>query len=76
MQAQTDLLGAVVAHIAFLASILAFVGRLMFGLRAGHWRGFPLLLLVLPLGYMLYQAPNHDRSWQYYVTLLLVLWEA
>ncbi len=42
MQRNLDLLGAIVARVIFVSSIVTFVSRLAFGLKPGHWIGIPI----------------------------------
>ena len=49
MQQKLDLLGAIVAHVIFLSSIITFASRIFFGLKPGHWVGTPILLMIFPL---------------------------
>jgi len=48
-----DLLGAIVAHIIYVSSIITFMSRLLFGVQPGHWIGMPILLMAFPLAYLL-----------------------
>jgi hypothetical protein len=64
-----DLLGAIVAHVIFVSSILTFASRMMFGTRPGHWIGIPILLMAFPLGYLLLKAPEFKRPLLYYVQI-------
>ena len=70
-----DLLGAIVALIIYVSSILTFVSRLVLGVRPGHWIGYPLLLMVFPLGYLLLKAPQLQRPMLYYIQVgLMLVW--
>lgn len=73
MNDSLDLLGAVVAHVILVSSIITFSSRLMFGVHPGHWIGIPLLLMAFPLGYMLVRAPGAHRPVLYYVQVGLML---
>lgn len=75
MNDSLDFLGAVVAHVIFLLSIITFAARMMFELEPGHWIGVPLLLMALPLGYLLITAPGADRPILYYIQVgLMLVW--
>ena len=75
MQSRLDLLGAIVAHIIFISSIITFISRMIFKLRPGHWVGIPILLMAIPLVYLLIKAPANNRSFLYYVQLgSMLLW--
>lgn len=77
MSEKTDLLGALVAHVIFVSSIVTFICRLAFKLQPGHWIGIPLLLMAFPLGYLLLQAPQLQRPVLYYVQVgLMLIWIA
>jgi hypothetical protein len=73
MLEKTNLLGAIVAHIIFISSIVTFVSRLAFNVGPGHWVGTPLLLMVFPLGYLLLKAPELERPFLYYLQVGLML---
>ena len=68
-----NLLGAIVAHVIFLSSILVFSARLLFGVRPGHWIGILNLLMAFPLLYLLIKAPSAERPPLYYVQVVLML---
>jgi hypothetical protein len=70
---QLNLLGAWIAIIIFLLSILVFVSRLVGRARLGYWLGVPLLLTFLPLTYLLAAAPYQDRKPIYYLQISLML---
>ena len=61
MKEKIDLLGAIVAHVIFISSILTFSSRMIFKLQPGHWIGIPILLMTFPLGYLLLKAPEFNR---------------
>jgi hypothetical protein len=71
--ARLDLLGAVVALLIYVLSIIVFSARMMFGLSRGHWIGIPFLLMAFPLGFLLYKAPSVDRPLLYYIQVGLML---
>jgi hypothetical protein len=43
MKEKIDLLGAIVAHVIFVSSIITFSSRMIFKLQPGHWIGIPIL---------------------------------
>lgn len=49
MKEKIDLLGAIVAHIIFVSSIITFSSRMIFRLQPGDWIGIPILLTAFPL---------------------------
>jgi hypothetical protein len=73
MLRKLNLLGAIVAVIIYVSSILTFVSRLFFGTRPGHWSGVVLLLMAFPLGYLLLKAPQLGRPRLYYIQIGLML---
>ena len=68
-----NLLGAIVAHIIFISSIVTFTARIVFKVQPGHWIGIPILLTVFPLSYLLWQAPQVQRPLLYYIQVVLML---
>jgi hypothetical protein len=73
MSQKMDLLGAIVAHIIYVSSIITFTSRLLFGVQPGHWIGMPILLMVFPLAYLLLKAPKLNRAPLYYIQVGLML---
>ena len=53
MHDNTNLIGAITAHIIFISSILTFLSRIFLGVKPGHWIGIPILLTAFPLAYLL-----------------------
>ena len=75
MQKNLDLLGAIVAHVVFISSIITFASRMIFNLQPGHWVGIPILLMAFPLGYLLLRAPEFNRPFLYYVQIgVMLVW--
>jgi len=68
-----DLLGAIVAHVIFISSIITFLSRMIFDLQPGHWVGVPILLMFFPLVYLLVMAPRFNRPLLYYVQVTTML---
>ena len=68
-----NLLGAIVAHIIFISSIVTFSARLMFKVGPGHWVGIPILIMVFPLAYLLMKAPELHRQPLYYIQVGLMI---
>jgi hypothetical protein len=73
MLEKTNLLGAIVAHVIYVSSIMTFVARFFFNALPGHWIGIPLLLMAFPLGYLLLTAPALHRPVLYYIQISLML---
>ena len=73
MEQNLNLLGAIVAHIIFISSILTFGARIFFKVHPGHWVGIPLLLMAFPLLYLLLRAAEFNRPFLYYLQLGLML---
>ncbi len=68
-----DLLGAVVALLIYVSSIVVFTARMAFDLPPGHWIGIPFLFMAFPLGFLLSRAPGVDRPLLYYIQVGLML---
>ena len=68
-----NLIGALTAHVIFISSIITFSSRMIFKIGPGHWLGTPLLLMVFPLGYLLFKAPGANRPILYYSQAGLML---
>ena len=73
MKEKLDLLGAIAAHIIFISSIVTFSARILLKTSPGNWIGIPLLLMVFPLGYLLYTAPRFDRPLIYYIQVITMV---
>lgn len=73
MKEKLDLLGAIVAHVIFISSIITFISRMIFDLQPGHWVGIPILLMVFPLVFLLIMAPRFNRPRLYYVQVTTML---
>ena len=73
MKEKLDLIGAIVAHIIFISSIITFSSRMIFKIPPGHWVGTPLLLMFLPLIYLLIMAPRYNRPPLYYIQIATTL---
>ena len=73
MLERNNLLGAVIAHVIFILSNLVFLARLFLGVGPGFWVGIPLLLMVFPLAYLLWSAPQFERPRLYSIQVALML---
>ena len=73
MVERLNLIGAVTAQVIFISSIITFSSRIVFKISPGHWVGIPLLLMVFPLGYLLYTARKANRPFLYYLQVGLML---
>lgn len=69
MKEKLDLLGAIVAHIIYISSIITFVARMTRGVGPGHWIGTPVLLMAIPLVYLVIRAPEYERPPLYFVQI-------
>jgi len=75
MKERLDFLGAIVAHVVLVSSIITFTSRMVFGVKPGHWIGTPILLMAFPLGYLLLKAPEFKRPFLYYIQVgLMLVW--
>lgn len=66
-------MGAVVALLVYLSSIVVFSARIVFDVQPGHWIGIPFLLTAFPLGYLLFKAKVIDRPVLYTIQVGLML---
>jgi hypothetical protein len=73
MKEKIDLLGAIVAHVIFISSIITFSARMIFKVQPGHWVGIPILLMFFPLVYLLVMAPRFNRPILYYIQVSIML---
>jgi hypothetical protein len=75
MKENLDFIGAVVAHVVFISSIITFSSRMIFKLQPGHWVGTPIMLMAFPLGYLLLRAPEFNRPLLYYIQIgTMLVW--
>jgi hypothetical protein len=75
MKSKLDLLGALVAHVIFISSIITFLARMFVGTKPGHWIGIPILLMFFPLVYLLLRAPEFNKPILYYIQIgLMAIW--
>ncbi len=75
MPQRIDLMGAIVAIFIYLLSILIFSFRIADKPHYGHWLGYFLFLLAMPLLYLLVKAPQLQRPAIYYLQIgLMLLW--
>ena len=75
MLERANLLGAVVAHIIYILSIMTFSLRMLAKTSPGHWSGYFILLMAFPLMYLLWIAPQLNRPVLYYIQVsLMLLW--
>jgi hypothetical protein len=74
-ETRLNILGAVIAHVIFISSIITFSARMFYGTRPGHWIGIPILLMAFPLLLLLVRAPGAERPPLYYIQVgLMLLW--
>ena len=69
MFAFTNTLGAVVAILFYLSAIFVFVFRLVKKPRAEFWTGLLEFILIIPLIYLLFEAPRLNRPALYYLQI-------
>jgi hypothetical protein len=70
-----DLVGAVVTLLIFVFSILVFGFRLRGSMGLAKWAGGLCLAMGFPLMYLLWTAPQMDRTVLYFVQIgLMLLW--
>ena len=63
----SNLLGAAVTMVLYLSTIVIFAFRLAGRPQTGHSIGYVQLLMVIPLGFLLWKGPELGRSPLYYV---------
>jgi hypothetical protein len=73
LEANLNLLGAIVAVIIFVSAILVFVLRLARKEQYSGWLFAVELLMVVPLGYLLFKAPQLGRPALYYLQVGLMI---
>ena len=73
MKEKLNILGAIVAHVIYISSIITFSSRIIFKLQPGHWVGIPIMLMTFPLIYLLVMAPKFDRPFLYYIQIGIML---
>ena len=74
---QLNLLGAWVAQVILVLSIMTFVARLIGKPELGHRLGVALLLTALPLCYLLVQSPRYQRHLWYNIQIgFMLVWLA
>ncbi len=69
MLEKTNLLGALTAIAFFVSAILFFTFRLLEKPQYENWIGYFEFLLVIPLIYLLIQAPQLERPALYYIQI-------
>jgi hypothetical protein len=70
-----DLLGAIVAVAFYVSAIMVFAFRLGGKPQVGYWLGIFELCLAIPMVYLLFKAPEHNRPIIYYIQIgLMLLW--
>jgi hypothetical protein len=73
MLERMNFIGAVLAHVIYISSILTFISRLLGRVEWGKRIGYLLLLTIFPLGYLLFRAPQLDRPVLYYIQVGLMM---
>jgi hypothetical protein len=70
---RNNLIGAVLANVINISSILVFVFRLLEKPVISHWTGIILELCIFPLVYLIYTARRFSRSKIYYIWIGLMI---
>ena len=68
-----NLLGAILASVINLSTILVFTFRLLDKPEVGHWIGITVQLSIFPLVYLLYAARRFNRRWIYFIWIGLMI---
>ena len=69
MLERTNLVGAITSVAFFLSASLVFMFRLLGKPQYGHWIGYFEFLLVIPMTFLLIQAPVLERPTLYYIQI-------
>ena len=69
----TNLLGAILANIINISTILVFVFRLLDKPETGHWMGIIIQVSIIPLVYLLYTAKRFYRHRIYFIWIGLMI---
>jgi hypothetical protein len=73
MHEKLNLIGAIIAQVIFISSIITFLSRMIFKISTGHWVGTPILLMAFPLIYLLIKAPGSGRPVLYNIQIGFML---
>ena len=73
MLEKTNLLGAMIAVSFYVSAILVFIFRLLGKPQYGHWIGYFIFLLAIPLIYLLLKAQQLERPALYYIQICCML---
>ena len=77
MLERTNLIGAITSVAFFLSASLVFMFRLLGKPQYGHWIGYFEFLLVIPMTFLLIQAPVLERPTLYYIQIgCMLVWLA
>ena len=68
-----NILGAILANVINISTILVFVFRLFDKPETGHWIGIIIQLSIFPLIYLLYTASQFNRRKIYYLWIGLMI---
>ena len=70
---RTNTLGAILANIINLSTILVFIFRLLEEPEIGHWIGIIVQLSIFPLVYLLYTGRRFNRRRIYFIWIGLMI---
>jgi hypothetical protein len=68
-----NILGAILANVINLSTILVFIFRLLYKLEIAHWVGIITELSIFPLVYLLYTGRQFQRRRIYYLWIGLMI---
>jgi len=68
-----NLMGAIVTVAFYVSAILVFIFRLLGKPQYGHWIGYFIFLLAIPLIYLLLKAQQLERPALYYIQICCML---
>ncbi len=66
-------LGAILSGLIYILCIAVFGARLAGRPRLEYWTGILLIILLIPLGFLLFTAPGHARPPIYYIQVGLMM---
>jgi hypothetical protein len=73
MLEKMNLMGAIVTVAFYVSAILVFIFRLLGKPQYGHWIGYFIFLLAIPLIYLLLKAQQLERPALYYIQICCML---
>ena len=69
----SNLVGAIIANVNNLLLIFLFIARIKHMSSVEHWLGLVIILSILPLAYLFYDAFTHNRQLIYFIQIGLMI---